>query len=434
MPNIRPFQLIVMAVFVVVAIAALVMFSTFQGFRSGEVQVGTVTIWGTLPQAAMQSVINTYKENYQGLSGINYQERLAATFDADLAEAIATGRGPDLLIISHEDVYPMRSKLTQLPSSVISERSIRDSYLPYTFNAFLTSEGGGYGIPFVADPVVLFYNRPAWNSLRVAQVPQTWEQIMGLAASVNMQDTPTARKFIALGTYENITHARDILSLLFLQAGSSITQAGTNGMRATLTDATTSAFGATGVERAVSFYAEFANPTKTVYSWNRSERADRDAFAAGDLIFYLGLASEQKLLARTNPNLDFDMAAAPTPEQASERIGYARAYAFAIPRVSANPQGAQATAQMLGTPEATGAFARALGMAPAHRSMLTVRADDLFEPVFYPEALVARTWVMPAAAAADRAFAAMITNMASGRETATTAIGAASQSLTAAFR
>lgn len=433
MGNIRPFQLILMAIFVVIAIAGLVLFSTFQGFRTGEVQVGTVTIWGTLPQAQMQRALNAYKEQYQGFTGVTYRERAAASFDADLAEAIATGQGPDLLIVSQEDLYAMRNKLSTLPASVISDRLVRDNYLQ-AYEQFLVPEGGGYGIPFVLDPLVLFYNRPLWSSLGVAQPPATWEAISGLAATRATQGAATTPALIALGTYENVTHARDILSLLFLQAGSRITERSTNGMRATLTDSTSSSFGATGVERALNFYTEFANPTKTVYSWSRAEREDRAAFIAGDLILYLGLASEQQLLTDTNPNLDFDMAPAPTPANASARVGYGRAYAFAVPRVSKNQQGALSVAQILSAPTAAPVFARTLGMAPAYRSALATRPEDVFEPVFYQEALVARGWIMPSAAIADRAFAGMITNVASGRDTVTTAISTAAQTITAAFR
>ena len=146
------------------------------------------------------------------------------------------------------------------------------------------------------------------------------------------------KSLIALGTYENIENARAILSLLFMQAGYKMSERSESGYRSDLMDVRSGMLGASPAESALNFYTEFANPTKTVYSWNRSLPNNRQAFLAGDVALYLGFASERAGLAEANPNLDFDMATTPNPGTATTRMTYGKAYAFAIPRASKNAQ------------------------------------------------------------------------------------------------
>ncbi|MBU2220730.1 extracellular solute-binding protein [Patescibacteria group bacterium] len=434
MGNLKPFQVIIMAVFGLIALLGLFLFANFQGFSNGVKPLGTVTIWGTLPAEAMTLSINTLKQTNPEFGGITYVSRSADTFNADLAEAIASGQGPDLIVISQEDLLATKNKISLIPSSSISERTFRDSYLPVS-ELYLT-EGGTYGIPFVVDPMMLYYNRPVLASAGAARPPSTWEAVTGLAAGINrLTDAQTiSRSIIAIGTYENVDHARGIISLLFLQSGYTISEQTPTGIRSNLARTSTQTFGSSPAESALNFYTEFANPGKTVYSWNRSLPKSRDSFIAGDLGLYLGYASERAALAEANPNLDFDMAAVPSPATLATRMTYGKAYAFAIPKSSRNASGAFRAAMGLTNKDALPMIAHALGMAPAQRALLAPRSGDLYEPVYFPEALIARGWLSPEPTSLDRIFGTMVGNVISGRESVRDALYTADQSLTAALK
>lgn len=433
MQNLRPFQIIVMAVFGLIALAGIALFASFKGFSSGVPQVGTVSIWGTLPASGMNAALGDYRQAHPEFAKVTYTERPQATFDQDLAEAIASGKGPDLIVISQEDLSAAQSKLGFIPSSTISERDFRTSYLP--IGELYLAQGGSYAVPFLVDPLVLYYNRPILASAGATRPPATWEAVTGLAGTVNREGAGeiVSRSLIALGTYENIDNARAILSLLFLQAGYQITTRTSTGIVSDLDSVKGTNLGVRPTESALNFYTEFANPAKTVYSWNRSLPQSRDAFGAGDLALYLGFASERKGIAAASPNVDFDMAPVPSPGTSATRVTYGRAYAFAVPRSSANMEGAMRVARSLTDATSVSAFARALGMAPANRAALTPLKGDLYEPVFYPEALVARGWLSPAPTDTDTIFATMIRNVASGRESVGNAISTAVQSINAAY-
>jgi multiple sugar transport system substrate-binding protein len=433
MSTMRPFQIIILAIFALVALLALALFASFNGFGKTEDEVGKVVIWGTIPARQMEPVINQLIQLHKEYGQVTYVEKNDTTLDTDIANAIAAGSGPDLVLMNQEHLMEERARLQVIPSSSISERTYRDTFLPI-FDLYLTSEGT-YGIPLLVDPLVLYYNKQALTSAGIAQPPTTWEAVSGLTPSLTrITDAQTiTRSTISMGGYENITNAPATIATLFFQAGQSISTNTNQGVRAALSGGGDSSFGVTSSESALNFYTEFSNPTKTTYTWSRALPTSRLMFATGDLVFYPGFASERSVIAQTNPNLSFDMAAMPQPQTASTRVTYGRAYALVIPKASRNANGAYDVATALTQKDMLPTLARSVGMAPAVRAQLVPSNQDLFEPVFYPQALIAKGWLSPAPATLDTIFAAMIGNVTSGRLKPKDALNVADQALNAAL-
>jgi ABC-type glycerol-3-phosphate transport system substrate-binding protein len=314
-------------------------------------------------------------------------QKQSDTFDSDLANAIASGNGPDMILITQEQLLAEQSKISLIPFSSISQRTFLNTYLPED-QLYLTSTGT-YGIPYVLDPLVLYYNQTLLSQAGIA--------------------------------------------LLLIQAGSPITQTSNLGIRSTLAQTNSSLTGIPPLEAALNFYTQFADPSRTVYSWNSSFPGARQAFLSGSLAMYIGYASEEPALKAANPNLSFDMAPIPQPQTAATKSDYGLAYAFALPKASRNTSGAYLTARALSDPKYLPAAAQALSMAPANRSLLTPSTSDQFAPVFYPEALISTGWLSPAPATTDSIFSAMISNINTGRYLAGPALSAASQALDAAL-
>lgn len=433
MSTMRPFQIIVISLFAVAALGGLLLFATFKGF-GGAKPVGPVVIWGTLPADAVLPAIDELKRVHEEFKSVTYEERDGATFDTDLADALAAGSGPDVIMTNQEWLRAETNKLSVIPFSEISERTLRDSYLPI-YDIFLT-EGGTYGIPFAVDPLVLYYNRSRLASANIPQVPTSWEGIVGVTPNLTTRTDAGAigKSALPLGTYENVDNARGILSLLLLQSGNAVSEKSTGQLRSTLASGQNTASGVSAAESSISFYTQFADPAKMVYTWNRSLPDSHDAFIAGDSAFYLGYASQRVFIASANPNLDFDIAPVPQPETATTKVNYALAYAFAIPKGSGNPTGALRVARALASVELAPQLLDNLGMAPAARALLSPAKADIDTPIVYPQALIARGWLSPAPAVTDRIFAAMITAIISGRMSVHDALTTADQSLTAALR
>jgi ABC-type glycerol-3-phosphate transport system substrate-binding protein len=430
----RPFQVIVLIIFVLLAFIGLYLFSTFSGFGNSANQIGVVVVWGTLPQQAVQTELNTLTTTEKQFSKVTYVEQPAASFDQNLADAIASGDGPDMIIISQEQLLGEENKLNVIPFSSIPQRTFINTYLP-EFSLYLTSTGT-YGIPFVLDPLVLYYNQNILEAANVPVVPKTWEAITGLAPTLTKvsPDQSLQQSAIDFGEYNNVDNARDVLSLLFLQSGTTITTSQTSGVVSTLANTGTNTDGTTPAEAALSFYTQFSDPTRTVYSWNSSMDDARNVFVSGNLAFYVGFASEETGLKATNPNLNFDMAEIPQPQTAPHAADYGIAYAFAIPKASKNPSGAYATAMALTGANSLPGVSQSLGMAPGQRALLVASPSDAYAPVYYPDALIAEGWLSPPPAGIDQVFSAMIANITSGRYQTRNAIDMADSALDAALQ
>ncbi|MDB5265763.1 MAG: hypothetical protein JWM39_476 [Parcubacteria group bacterium] len=429
----RPFQIIVFGAFALFAFIGLFLFANFHGFGTTAAKIGTVTIWGVLPDSSVNAELNALKSTHKEYANVSYVQKSPGTFDAVLADAIASGSGPDMILISQEQLLTEKSKLTVIPFSVISERTYLNTFVPIT-ELFMTDQGT-YGIPFAVDPLVMYYNRTILSSTGVATPPTTWEAITGLAPRLTLASGgQISRSAIDLGGYSNIPNAGAIVSLLLFQAGSPITTLSSGAVRAALTQSSNAnSVGVSPAQSAISFYTQFADPAKTVYSWNGSLTSAQQVFIDGDLALYLGYASEEPFLAASNPNLDFDMTTVPQPATSQARMTYGKAYAFAIPKATRNYSGAVSVATELASSAEGASVAHALSMAPAQRALLTPAANDKFAAVFYSEALVAKGWLSPLPATTDSIFAAMIENITSGRSSVQDALSRANQALDSAL-
>ena len=427
------FQAGVIAAFIILAVVGLFTFATYTG-SGGSASFGTVVIWGTFPATRIQQSISAFAQLDERFKSVSYVEKRSESFTDEYVNAVAAGRGPDILIISHEDIARLRTTLYQIPYDSVSQRSYFDTFADGA-TVYLGSTGS-YGIPFAVDPLVLYYNRNILSSSGIAAPPTTWEAVAGLPPKVaqisDRQDV--TRGLIALGTYANVHNARGILSALFIQAGIPISLETSQGaLRASLTSGKNAA-GVAPAEAVVRFYTSFANPAQSTYTWNAGEPDSRQAFIAGDLALYLGYASELPFIRAANPNLSFDVAKFPQPASASARATYGRIYAFAIPRASSNLSGAFTAAVTLSAKEPQGILASAAGsIAPARRDLLSELPGDPYGAIVYGEALISHGWLSPEPALTDSVFAAMIQGVISGTTRLSEAVAKAEQSLNAAY-
>lgn len=416
------FQGILLGFFVLSAIIGVFVFAGYQGGES-ENEVGPVVIWGSLPSAAVNAALTVAQQQDDGLKNVSYLSKNPNTLRTELVGAIAQGIGPDLILMSHEDLHALLKLIDPIPVTMLPERTFKDTFAGGS-EIFLAKDGSGaYGLPFLIDPLVLFFNRAILSSSGVALPPATWEAMTGLVSPVTSK-TSTGnitgninRGLIALGSYSNVHNARGILSALFLQAGVPITSVSANGVR----QADLGVASSKG-QAVLRFYMQFADPAKLSYTWNASLPNSRSFFLSGDLALYLGYASEVQYLRDANPNLDFDASTLPQLAASANKTTYGLVYAFSIPRGSKNPVGAYKAAVALTSPIPEQAVAITLNTAPAIRALLASPPPDPHLAIAYSSALYTKTWLSPLAPDTDAAFSSMIVNVTSNRLSLETAL------------
>ncbi len=431
MKKLSIFQTLLFGAFAVAALIGVFVFATHTGKgNSGPATIGTVVIWGTLPASAMQTLLTEATKADQTLKDVSYVQKDPNTLPTDLASAIATGNAPDLVLTSQEQLHSLAKLVTPVPVATLPAATFNSAFV--SEGAMLATPAGDsyYGMPFLVDPLVLFYNRAILSTDGIAKPPATWEALTGLVPTVATL-TPTkqiTRGLIALGGYSNVHNARGILSALFLQTGVPVSSYSNGQLAANLTGATT---GQSPGRAVLDFYTQFADPSKVSYTWNASLPDSQQSFVNGDLALYLGYVSEAKFLRAANPNLDFAVSQLPQPATATLKSAYGLLYSFMIPRGATNSSGAYQTAALFSTSAMQALAASATGLAPASLSQLSVQPADPILVIAYGEALYTKGWLSPSPADTDSVFSSMITGVISGRLTLETALTSSTNALSA---
>lgn len=432
----RPFQIILFALFAAFGVGGLIMFATFRGF-SGQSDALTpgVRIWGTLDNTSFQAVLEGIKTSDDRWKSVKYTAMDPRTFSEELVNSLAEGDSPDLVIVPSDLLSTLYAKLTPIPYANYPERTYRDTFVDGA-DIFMFPNGI-YALPFAVDPLVMYWNRGMIASAGLSTPPKTWTELTGetLPKVTKYADNgDITQSTVAFGEFSNVRHAKEILMMLIMQAGGRVSVVGERGPSVDL-KATVYATPLPPANAALNFYSNFSDPSpqNTFYTWNRAFSGDRETFLAGDLALYFGFASELKDIQNGNPNISFDVAEVPQSEASKEKRGFGTFYGLAIPKTAHNPAGAYEVATTLSRDTSAFDLVKRLGFAPAHRSLIGSAGANPLADVFFRSALVARGWLDPNPKASNTILGEMIESLLSGRADVSDAVADATIKLQNAF-
>jgi ABC-type glycerol-3-phosphate transport system substrate-binding protein len=365
---------------------------------------------------------------YSALSGVTYVQKDSSTYIADVTAALAAGNGPDLFLITQDQAVQDSGEVVLFPLASLSVTQFQNAF--EGADPFMVPTGT-VALPIAADPLVLYWNKDLLATAGYAQPPQYWDQLFDMATKMTKHDDAgnILKSAIALGEYKNIDDAKAILTALILQAGGTLTAYDSTGKL----DSSISKAGINSsepaVETALRFYTEFADPSKTDYSWNGSLPVASQDFAQGNLAMYIGYASEEPLIKSENPNLNFAVAALPQIRGASHSSDVARVYGLAVARTSKNIAGAQTVAATLVATANSAAYATAFNLSSARRDVLSQTATG-DQSLFNTETIISYGWADPNPDKTASLFQAMIENTTSGSMLIGDAVGKADAQMT----
>jgi ABC-type glycerol-3-phosphate transport system substrate-binding protein len=404
------FQMILMGVFAVFIVAGVIIFSAYKG---GSKNAVNVVIWGTISQSDFNSVIQKTSLYQSKEYNIQYVEKTEENFDADFIESLASGTGPDIFMLPSNKILKHRNKIYAIPYDVFTQRQFKDSFIEGS-EIYMVPEGT-LALPITIDPLVMYWNRQIFTEAKITQPPKYWDEFYNLANLISQKDGALniLKSAVALGEFTNISHAKEIISNLVMQAGTPITVWDGDKMQSVFADSFNKP--TIPAEAAVNFYTEFSNPAKPSYSWNRSLPNSTDYFLEGDLALYFGFGSEIGDLQLKNPNLDFDVASVPISRDGGVNTSFANFNALAIVKSSKNPSAAYSVISILSGADAGAAFSKTLKLPPARRDLLSQKPTDAYESVFYDSAIRSKAWLDPSPSDTDVIFQTMIESITSGR-------------------
>ncbi|MBI2074870.1 MAG: sugar ABC transporter substrate-binding protein [Candidatus Levybacteria bacterium] len=286
-----------LGIVVVIAIAFFLLRfapSFFSNVTKTKSENVTLTYWGLWEDAGvMQSITSDFQRQNPTIK-ISYEKKDIKQYRESLVTRIQNGSGPDIFRFHNTWLPQLANVLLPLSTDAIRKDDFKKWFYP-VMQTDLTRSGAIYGIPLQVDTLSLFVNTDALQAAGV-QPPTTWEDFTKTARilTVKNQDGKIQTAGAAMGTFDNITHAPDIISLLLVQNGANI-----NDLSSTSKNASDS----------LDFYTSFAKGDATV--WDDTLDPSYLAFAKGNLAMYFGYSWDVFTIKAINPQLNFQVVSVP---------------------------------------------------------------------------------------------------------------------------
>lgn len=263
-------------------------------FFSNKDEKITLTYWGLWEDPrVMQSIINDFQKEHPTIT-VKYEQQEVKQYRDRLETRIQKGTGPDMFRFHNSWLPEIGNSIAPLPSDVITTDQFKQWYYP-VIQSDLTQNGAIYGIPLQIDTLALFTNTDMFEAASL-QPPTNWEDFGKDARILTVKDEEGKIKTAgaALGTYDNITHAPDILSLLFIQNGADIYDLASTPQAGSDT---------------LAYYTEYATGDSNV--WDDTLDPSLLAFSQGNLAMYFGYSWDIFTIQALNPALRFQVSPVP---------------------------------------------------------------------------------------------------------------------------
>jgi len=429
------FQVLTIVAFLIIGIIGIALFATSKTGNGGSGYKST--IWGVLPKANIDAGLDPFIIRGQDPS-FTYVEFPEEGFEQAILKAIAEGNGPDAIIFPDYMFYSQLNKLLTIPNETVSAETYANTYLDIADK--FTLADGVKAFPILVDPLVMYYNIDLLKSEGVLLPPRDWVEFANLTESVvRRQDNGIIdRAYTALGEYDNVDHAKDIIFAMLSQVGveMSFYDYGISSYASGLTKSSSPSGDQSAASRlsreVLIYYTEFANPTKPSYTWNKSFTSSREAFLAGDLAVYFGPGSEVEYMTTRNPNLNFAIAPIPQAYQ-DKKVTQAKMYSIGFLVTSKNANAAyQDIMRFFDSYELNESLSNSIRLASARRDVLLnskLAKSDPDVAVINASAIYAETWLDPDAYLSDDIFSTMVNSIVTGTQSMSDAIDDASERL-----
>lgn len=346
----------------------------------------TLTFWGYPEETNVwRDIINAFRNRYPHIT-IEYKQIPKDEFKERLLNSLAEGRGPDVMVFENVWVSKHKSKLFPIKPEWLISISQFKGMMVKGVQDDLIDNNNLLGMPIFIDTPALFYNKELFDSNAIAVPPKDWSEVVKIARSFTKKDIfgKIKQAGIALGAYDNVQNAFEIISSLIFQEGDRILRRGEG----------TIDMGA-GSTAALAFYTSFANESYPNYSWSTEMLNSIEAFAAEKAVLAFGTWRDKEQIRFRSPYLDFGVIPFPQKKGAQKKIVYGNYYFLAISRQSKHPTEAIQFLSFAALQDGARIYLNRTGRAPVRRDLINAGAPTPEQDVFYKQALIARSWAVP---------------------------------------
>lgn len=427
-------QIIIISVIgIVVLFLTLVFLGLIPGLRPGEKErlKADLTFWGVYDkEGTYQSVITQFQNLHQGVR-ITFKQFDPQTYENELINALAAGKGPDIFMIHNTWLPKHYNKISPLPQEKLSFTDYSGQLFPKVVENDFTAKNVIYAFPLSIDTLAFIYNKDIFDKSGVALTPTTWDEFQNIIPKLRILDKTGKISQAAAaigGTDKSINRATDLLNLLMLQIGTQMVDS--DFTRATFSQTGTNGF-SPGLS-ALNFYTQFTNPVNSDYTWNEGLHYSLDAFAEGSTATIFNYAYQLPDVKTKNPFLNFGVAPMPQYNQANP-VNYANYWGYTVSNKSSYSDLAWDFILLLTTnKDNVKSYLQETQKPPALRFFIQdpTYLNDPVLGVFTKQILTAQSWLQIDNNKVETIFSDMIESVISGQQTAKTAINQAEAQIT----
>lgn len=355
--------------------------------------------------------IEYYKRSISGYE--NYEQ--------ELSNAMASGMGPDIYVIHNDWVDRYKNKIIPFDEGAKTAQSYERKFADVVSNDFLI-DNKIYGVPLSVDTLALYYNKTMFKNAGIYDPPRTWDEFKDVTERLTLRDDSGGimQAGAALGTEKNVNRASDILALLMLQSGSTITDKslGVAVFNKLIDNGNNSEEYSIG-GNALQFYTDFANSGKRTYTWNPVMDYSIDAFYQARAAMMFNYSYNIPVIKSKAPKLDFAIAPMPQIAGTTIPINYANYWAMTVSATSKYPAEAWKFLTYISNPEVAKIYLTKAGKPVAQKDLVSWQENgqDLNLGVFARQSLTARSWFQADPLANEAIFLEAIKNVNLGRTT-----------------
>ena len=338
----------------------------------------TLTYWGLWePENLMRGLITEWESKNPNIK-INYSQQSPKEYRERLQSALARNEGPDIFRFHITWVPMLKNELEAIPAEVMSASEFENNFYPVV-KENLRSGSAFLGLPLQVDTLALFYNQQIFQAAGKTP-PTTWDQLRQTALDLTVRDE-TGRIHtagVALGTTDNVEHWPDVLGLMMLQNGVSLSQPSGNL-----------------AEDALTFYTIFSAVDRV---WDETLPNSTLAFAGGKVAMSFGFAWDVFEIKNINPDLNFQIA--PVPQLPGTDIAWASFWVEGVAKRSQHQKEAWQFLQFLSSQETLQKLyqvqsqVRFFGELYPYPSMANLLASNSLVVPFINQASKAKTWYL----------------------------------------
>ncbi len=279
-----PLVFILIGVVLVVSLLVGGIFVFGKKFGKKTAETRKITWWNLWEDdAVVRSLIQEYETKNPNVK-VEYAKQSPQDYRERLVNSLAKGAGPDIFVF-HNTWAPLLARdLDRVPASVSSSADFARDYY-YVISSDLTVGPGLVGIPLGFDALTLFINEDLFKEAGL-EPPTTWVELRDRAKILTkIENGRIVQAGVALGRTENVDHWQDIVGLMLLQNGVSLSSPEPDL-----------------VENALSFFTVFSKADRV---WDETLPSSTQAFASGKLAMYFGPSWRYFNIKEANPSLNF---------------------------------------------------------------------------------------------------------------------------------